>query len=239
MTEFVTTLSRIREHLPCVNGWKRMLESLGKTTADDEPLPFRVILESNGLDDALWCCRTAPEYAREWRLYAVWCARQVQHLMTDAACIHALDVAESYANGEATEEELAASRAAARKAIRKGARTGDAAEAVTRGAVRTATRDAAWAAARDIAWTAAREAARAAAREETGTWTASQDAAWDAASEAALARAWGVPKVNAAWVAVWDSAWTAARAAQKEEFLRVISGKGQRNERTAAHATVM
>ena len=101
-----TTLNRIREHHPRVEGWTKLLKHLGKTQADDEPLPFSVILESNGLDDALLCCRAEPQYAREWRLFAVWCARQVQHLMTDRRSIDALDVAERYANGHATDAEL-------------------------------------------------------------------------------------------------------------------------------------
>jgi hypothetical protein len=50
---------------------------------------------------------------KELRLYAVWCARQVQHLMTDKRSIAALDVAERYADGRATDVELDAARAAA------------------------------------------------------------------------------------------------------------------------------
>ena len=100
-----TTLNRIRAHSPCTSGWNKLLKHLGKTMPDDEPLPFSVILESNGLDDALWCCRSAPEYNREWRLFAVWCARQVQHLVIDQRSINALDVAERFANGLATQTE--------------------------------------------------------------------------------------------------------------------------------------
>lgn len=50
---------------------------------------------------------------RELHLFAVWSARQVQHLMTDPRSIAALDVAERYANGQATDKELAAARVAA------------------------------------------------------------------------------------------------------------------------------
>ena len=42
----------------------------------------------------------------ETRLYAVWCARQVEHLMTDKRSIDALDVSERFANGLATADEL-------------------------------------------------------------------------------------------------------------------------------------
>ena len=48
----------------------------------------------------------------ELRRFAVWSARQVQHLMADPRSIAALDVAERHANGQATDEELAAARAA-------------------------------------------------------------------------------------------------------------------------------
>jgi hypothetical protein len=170
MKMFYTTLNKIRACSLCQTGWEKLLAHLGKTKADDEPLPFSIILKSNGLDDALWCCRAAPEYAREGRLYAVWCARQVQHLMTDQRSTEALDIAERYANGLATEEELAAARAAA----------GDAARA----AARAAARDAARAAARAAAGDAARAAARAAAGDAARA-AAAGDAAWAAAWAAA------------------------------------------------------
>ena len=132
-----TTLNRIREHCPCPDGWRALLDYLGKTKADDEPLSFETILAANGLDDALWCLRAEPQHAREYRLLAVWFARQVQHLMTDPHSLAALDVAERHANGAATDAELDAARDAAW--------------------------DAAWAAARAGAWDAAWAAARAAA----------------------------------------------------------------------------
>jgi hypothetical protein len=134
-----TTLNRIRAHDPCREGWSKLLNGLGKTKADDEPLPFCRIIEINGIDDALWCCRVEPQYAREWRLFAVWCARQVQNLMADERSTKALDVAERYANGLATDKE--------------------------RDAARDAAHAAAWDAARDAAWAAAWDAAHAAARE--------------------------------------------------------------------------
>ena len=140
-----TTLNRIRAHSPCREGWTKLLRHLGKTEADDEPLPFADIVASNGLDDALWCCRAEPGHDREWRLYAVWCARRVQHLLTDPRSIAALDVAERYANGAATQDELTAARAAACAVAGVAARA------------------AAWAAARADAWAAAGSAAGAAA----------------------------------------------------------------------------
>ena len=111
-----TTLNRIREHSPCANGWKKLLAHLGKTESDDEPLAYAEILKSNGIDDALWCLRAEPQHSREWRLFAVRCARRVQHLMTDPRSIAALDVAERHAGRLATDDELAAAWDSARAA---------------------------------------------------------------------------------------------------------------------------
>jgi hypothetical protein len=149
-----TTLNAIRAHEPCEDGWKKLLRHLGKTRADDEPLPLRVILDSNGLDDALWCLRAVPDCDREARLYAVWCARQVQHLMTDPRSIAALNVAERHAKGLATDDELAAAA--------------DAAGAAALSAAADAAWAAAWEAAGTAAWAAALDAAGAAARSVAG-----------------------------------------------------------------------
>lgn len=58
-----TTLNAIRKFNPCKDGWEKLLANLGKTRADDDPLEMVRILESNGLDDALWCLRSlGPEH---------------------------------------------------------------------------------------------------------------------------------------------------------------------------------
>ena len=164
-----TTLNAIREHAPCADGWKKLLGNLGKSSADDEPLSLLTILDSNGLDDAIWCLRAVYDHDKEIRLFAVWCARQVQHLMTDQRSVAALDVAERFANGDATKEELDAARAAAWNAAEGAARS--AAWNAAWGAARSAAGDAAGAAAMDAAWAAAMAAA----------W----DAAWAASGSAA------------------------------------------------------
>ena len=158
-----TTLNAIRAHDPCADGWRKLLRHLGKSEADDEQLPIVTILELNGLDDALWCLRAVDGHDREIRLYVVWCARRVQHLMGDSRSIAALDTAERYAHGEATKAELDAARDAA------GAAAGSA-WAAAWAATRAAAGDAAWEAARDAAEAAAGAAARV--------------AAWDAARKA-------------------------------------------------------
>ena len=108
-----TTLNKIREHRPCKEGWATLLKGLGKTSPDDEPLRMVMILEINGLDDAIWALRAVEGKEREMRLFAIGCAREVQHSMTDKRSLAALDVGERYANGLASVDELHAANAAA------------------------------------------------------------------------------------------------------------------------------
>jgi hypothetical protein len=113
---------------------------------------------------------------RTLRRFAVWSARQAQHLMTDPRSLAALDVAERHAEGHATDEELAAAWDAARDAARDAAGAAQAARATARATARAAAL---------AATLAARAAARAAA------WAAAWAAALDA--QAAWLRANATP----------------------------------------------
>lgn len=172
-----TTLNKIRACGPCRGGWEKLLRYLGKTKADDEPISVLTILQANGFDDALWCLRAVEGHNREIRLYAVWCARQVQHLMADPRSLTALDVAERFAHGLASVEELNAAGAAAWGVV------WDAAVALARASARAA----AWVASGVAAWDAAVASARNASR--AAAWAASGDAAGAAARNAAQAAA--------------------------------------------------
>ena len=149
-----TTLNRIRIHSPYKEVWTKLLAGLNKTQPDDEPLPYAEIVRINGLSDALWCTRAEPQHAATWRLYAVWCARQVACLLTDPRSLAALDVAERHAHGQATDAELDAAS--------------DAAQA------------AAWAAASDAARAAASAAARAAGRATASAAASAAERQWQA-----------------------------------------------------------
>jgi hypothetical protein len=158
-----TTLAQIRACSPCEDGYKKLCKNLGgrKEYGEDTPVTFKQIYESNGYNDTLWCLRTADKkYYPLWRHFAVDCAEDVKHLMTDERSLNALAVARKHADGRATDDELDAAW--------------DAAMAAARDAAMAAARDAA----RDAAWAAAMAADRAAA------WAAARDAAWAAAMAA-------------------------------------------------------
>ncbi len=156
-----TTLRQIRQHEPCADGWRTLLTFLGKTRVDDEPLPLTTILQSNGLDDTLWCLRTITGHDKEITRFALACAQDVRHLMTDQRSLDALDALERHLESPLSREELDQVLAAAGAAAR---------------AARAARAAAAW-------------AARAVAGAARAAWTAAWGAAWEAARAAEAAQA--------------------------------------------------
>jgi len=156
-----TTLNKIYAHNPCADGWKKLLSSLGKTTADDEPVSIEYIIDSNGLSDALWALRAVDGIERESRLLACDYAERVLPIWydkypADHRPAEAIRVARLYANNNATEDDLLAAQVAAGAAV--GAAAQDAARAAAWAAAQDAARAAAWAA----AWAAAQAVAGAA-----------------------------------------------------------------------------
>jgi len=207
-----TTLNAIRAKRPCVESWKTLLRHLGKTRADNKPLSILTILDVLPLGDALLCLRGVKGHDRTMRLYAVWCARRVQHLMRDSRSIAALDVAERFANGQATDAELAAALISARDAaiaawdVDRAA--GDDAYSVDYSVeyyAARAARDVAWDITRDD-WNGASVSARYAA-----------DVAW-AVARADAKKRWPDPVVVANYA---SRAWKAERAAQSAELRRI------------------
>ena len=156
----IHTISDIRSYDPCYDPAKYLPEDWQGTALD--------ILKVGGCppQDRLWVVlRNDWIDDRTMRLFAVWCARQALALVVnpDPRSVAACDVAERYANGQATDKELAAARDAARAA----------AMAAARDAARAAAMAAAWDAAKAAAWAA--------------VWDAARDAVWAAAWAAQVA----------------------------------------------------
>lgn len=150
MTNWTVTLKQLRKAEACIEGYNKLVCALSGKTFNaerethirfehDEPISIAYILESNGFDNALWATQCVAGADRDLRLFAVWCARQVQHLMADKRSLNALDVAEKFANGQASEAEIYAAWDAAWDAARDAAR--DSARAAARAAARDAQRE--------------------------------------------------------------------------------------------------
>tara|TARA_R110000787_G_scaffold21425_1_gene63361 strand:+ start:891 stop:1604 length:714 start_codon:yes stop_codon:yes gene_type:complete len=189
----------------------------------------------NSSSDIHWVlCRNEFLSNKELRLFAVWCARQVQRLMKDERSIKALDVAEKFANGKAGGSSLSAAWAAW-AAARADADAAALSAAWAAAAARADADAAAWDAdAAALAAAAAAWAADAAARADADAGAAARavdaaaaraaDAAadaWAAAARAADAAA----RADADADAAADAAGAAARAAQINRLIEIFKEK--------------
>jgi len=120
-----TTFALLHAADACTSRYRHLCEALGGVTAwgRDTPIPLVRILETNGLNDALWALRAVPkgevlardrlarllacDYAE--RALPVWAAAYPDDLRPREA----IAVARRFAAGQATREELAAAAQAA------------------------------------------------------------------------------------------------------------------------------
>ena len=171
------TLQKIKNARPCADGWQKLLKSKGGSDADmGAEFPLSDVLESNGLDDTLWCLRCLPEHNNLWRKCAVWCTRQVQHLMTDQRSIDALDVAWRHSDDAATDDELDAAKTASRDAARGAVKSAEVAAWSARVAASASAMASGASAMASVAAGAAARAAGAAARAAGDAGTAARAA---------------------------------------------------------------
>ena len=87
------------------NGWNELLESLGKTEPDDEPLDMIKILEIVGVRGCVRCFKAYPRYSEAYRLLALDFIEPTRHLIKDKIFIDALVAAKQYSYGHITESE--------------------------------------------------------------------------------------------------------------------------------------
>ena len=156
--------------------------------------------------DIIWLlCR--PEFMsdKKLRLFAVWCAREALKLVNnpDERSINACDIAEKFALGEATAEDLAAARAAAWSAAVDAIETvvdatRTTAERAVRAAAEAAGSAAYPAAPAGIAAGPAAAAAAAPATSDAGPATPSADARWSLADGFPAWR-WSGPPAESPW----------------------------------------
>ena len=149
------TLEEIRDHSPCLAGWKKLTKAVGNDMTTK--LSIGDVVISNGLDDALWCLRCLEPRKR---VAAIMPTVKRASVYTDDQRVHdCIKDIEKWLAGDnsitlfAVEEATRAAQAA-EQAAKSAARAAEAAEQAARSAVWAA---AAWAAADTEAQEAERE----------------------------------------------------------------------------------
>jgi hypothetical protein len=129
MENHYTTLEELRKHKACPDRYTHLVAALGPEWADEDKIPLTRILETSGIQDAIWALRANlhPEAEKYSRLYACDSAQRVAHLNLDPRVQAAIDTGRRHAHGEATDEELSAAADAARAAEADGYAAGCAA----------------------------------------------------------------------------------------------------------------
>jgi hypothetical protein len=113
-----TTLNKIKAAGACEDRYAHLLKALGKTQADDEPLLIAKIIETNGIQDAIWALQAVEGKDKELRLFAADCAEMVLPIFEkdypdDDRPRKAIQAARDYANGLIDDAAGAAAGAAA------------------------------------------------------------------------------------------------------------------------------
>jgi hypothetical protein len=103
----------IRQFKPCYDPSKLITNEIEELTVTEWVKKYRDVVPAK---DIIWLLLRKEFFSeKDLRLFAVWCAREALKLVEnpDERSVNACNVAERYANGEATREELLAARNAA------------------------------------------------------------------------------------------------------------------------------
>jgi hypothetical protein len=110
------TLNDIKSKSPCENGYKKLLKSFDKTSADDTEVSIQHLLNSNGIDNTLWVIYNCiPDRIMDKRNMCADFAESVLHIFeeqypNDKRPRQAIEICRKE---NATKEEIEAAGAAA------------------------------------------------------------------------------------------------------------------------------
>ena len=135
------TIAELKKIKACPEGLVLLRKNLPYKVKLSTPIPAWEAAQAVPLQEALWVLDNHPGLLFQRRIFSVWCARSVLKYTDDWRVVNCVNVAERYAYGQATENQL---KMVAEEAVR---------------AAKEAVRAAAWAAAWAVeaAWAAAWE----------------------------------------------------------------------------------
>lgn len=111
-----TTLRKIKKLRPCEEGWEKLISNVGADL--DKEVTIKEILESNGIEDAVWALQAIDDQ-KSARLFSADVAESVLGIFekecpNDKRPRIAIQAARDYANGLISEEQLKIARNDAR-----------------------------------------------------------------------------------------------------------------------------
>ena len=113
-----TTLEILRRNHACASGYKNLIASLPADHAHDAPITLAHIIESNGIEDALWALRATVEptgrnVAQEIAIRAAERAQAVfeKHRPDDSRVRECIAATRAYMRGEISRHDLLMKRA--------------------------------------------------------------------------------------------------------------------------------
>src|SRR3990167_11449555 len=122
MTTLTTTFELLRKADACTEGYRTLAKHLGGVTryGADTPIDLLTILDSNGLQDTLWCLRATHQEADALtvaKLFAIDCAERALPIFeakhpNDQRPRQAIQAAKDYMAGKITRQALRAAYAA-------------------------------------------------------------------------------------------------------------------------------
>lgn len=100
--------------------FKCLLQYFEIDKPDDTPVDLETILHVTNLEYALWCLQTCEGIDLRARKFAVYCARQVQFMVTDKNLTKSVDIAYDYTSGKVSLFKLKYNHTCRSKIIAKG-----------------------------------------------------------------------------------------------------------------------
>jgi hypothetical protein len=119
-----TTLNEIKKYKLYQEGWEKLLKSLNKTTADDEELTIEHILNSNGIDDALWVITVLwrSSHLEDYCNMLADIVESIAYHSSDKRVGDCIQAIRDYGAGKISKKELGVATDAARATARAAAR---------------------------------------------------------------------------------------------------------------------
>ena len=101
------TLRLVQQHKPYSSMWKTLVKAHGGVSADfGKSFPLSTVLDSNSLEDTLWCFKCLPEYEAVFARFTLFLIRHAERYTNDKRVPYCKSIIKEYVKGEVSTDEL-------------------------------------------------------------------------------------------------------------------------------------